>query len=327
MTSMLDRETYARAVLTYLAQPGDLVLGPLVRASGAARVVDAVRSGHLPAAPDGIDSAAVRLGLGRWRLRLPSVPSPDDVLAFSRRGIRLTCPGGPEWPAQLADLGDAQPYALWLRGNADLRSGCLRSVAVVGSRAATAYGSYMAAELAASTAAHGLTVVSGGAFGIDAAAHRGALSAGGVTIAVLASGVDVPYPAGHSELFGAIAAQGGVLVSEWPPGHHVSRLRFLHRNRLIAALTGATLVVEAAERSGAMSTALHARRLGRSLMAVPGPVTSELSAGCHQIIRDWGGALIASWGDILERMPSPPALPSPGAAADAGPAREPQADR
>ena len=224
----------------------------------------------------------------RWRTRLPELPAPEEVLAFGESGIRLVCPGDPEWPGQLADLGDDQPYALWLRGNADLRFSCLRSVAIVGSRAATAYGSYVAAEFAASVAARGLAVVSGGAFGVDAAAHRGALGADGVTVAVLACGVDVPYPTAHAELFDAIAAQG-VLVSEWPPGRHVSRLRFLVRNRMIAALATGTLVVEAGQRSGAVNTARHARDLRRRLMAVPGPITSDLSAGCHQVIREWQG--------------------------------------
>ena len=141
------------------------------------------------------------------------------------------------------------PYALWLRGSADLRFSCVRSVAIVGSRAATAYGSYVAAEFAASVAARGWAVVSGGAYGVDAAAHRGALAADGVTVAVLACGVDVPYPAGHADLLDAIAAQG-VVVSEWPPGRNATRLRFLVRNRMIAALAAGTLVVEAASAAG-----------------------------------------------------------------------------
>ncbi len=223
------------------------------------------------------------------------------VVAFRESGIRLVCPGDPEWPGQLVDLGDDQPYALWLRGSADLRFSCLRSVAIVGSRAATAYGSYVAAEFAASVAARGLAVVSGGAFGIDAAAHRGALGADGVTVAVLACGVDMAYPTAHAELFDAISAQG-VLVSEWPPGRHVSRLRFLVRNRVIAALATGTLVVEASQRSGAVNTARHARDLRRRLMAVPGPVTSDLSAGCHQVIREWEGTLVTSAAEVVEHL-------------------------
>ncbi len=159
----------------------------------------------------------------------------------------------------------------------------------------------MAAEFAASVAARGWAVVSGGAYGVDASAHRGALGADGVTVAVLACGVDLAYPAAHTELLDAVAAQG-VIASEWPPGRPVSRLRFLVRNRVIAALATGTLVVEAGERSGALNTARHARDLGRRLMAVPGPVTSDISAGCHQIIRDWQGMLVTSAADVVEHL-------------------------
>ena len=317
MNEKLTGEAYARAALTYLAEPTDRWLGQLLRAHGAAATLDAIKSGQpldigglagnstaqatRPGLPRGRARDAVKSAMERWRTRLPELPSPEQVLAFRESGIRLVCPGDPEWPGQLADLGDDQPYALWLRGSADLRFSCLRSVAIVGSRAATAYGSYVAAEFAASVAARGLAVVSGGAFGIDAAAHRGALGADGVTVAVLACGVDVAYPTAHTELFDAIAAQG-VLVSEWPPGRHVSRLRFLVRNRVIAALATGTLVVEASQRSGAVNTARHARDLRRRLMAVPGPVTSDLSAGCHQVIREWEGTLVTSAAEVVEHL-------------------------
>jgi len=302
----LTDESYARAALTYLAEPTDRWLGQLLRASSAAAALDAIQNyGVSPGADPGLSHSkareTMRAAIERWRIRLPELPTPQEVLAFGESGIRLIVPGDPEWPGQLADLGDDQPYALWLRGNADLRFSCLRSVAIVGSRAATAYGSYVAAEFAASVAARGLAVVSGGAFGIDAAAHRGALGADGVTVAVLACGVDTPYPTAHAELFDAIAAQG-VLVSEWPPGRHVSRLRFLVRNRVIAALATGTLVVEASQRSGAVNTARHARDLRRRLMAVPGPVTSDLSAGCHQVIREWQGTLVTSAAEVIEHL-------------------------
>ena len=299
-------EAYARAALTYLAEPADRWLGQLIQASSAAAALDAIRTysdppGAVPSPPRGKARESMRAAMERWRIRLPELPSPEEVLGFRESGIRLVVPGDPEWPGQLADLGADQPYALWLRGNADLRFNCLSSVAIVGSRAATAYGSYVAAEFAASVAARGLAVVSGGAFGVDAAAHRGALGADGVTIAVLACGVDVPYPTAHAELFDAIAAQG-VLVSEWPPGRHVSRLRFLVRNRVIAALASGTLVVEAGQRSGAVNTARHARDLSRRLMAVPGPITSDLSAGCHQVIREWQGTLVTSAAEVIEQL-------------------------
>ena len=299
-------EAYARAALTYLAEPADRWLGQLIQASSAAAALDAIRTysdppGAVPSPPRGKARESMRAAMERWRIRLPELPSPEEVLGFRESGIRLVVPGDPEWPGQLADLGADQPYALWLRGNADLRFNCLSSVAIVGSRAATAYGSYVAAEFAASVAARGLAVVSGGAFGVDAAAHRGALGADGVTVAVLACGVDTPYPTAHAELFDAIAAQG-VLVSEWPPGRHVSRLRFLVRNRVIAALASGTLVVEAGQRSGAVNTARHARDLSRRLMAVPGPITSDLSAGCHQVIREWQGTLVTSAAEVIEQL-------------------------
>jgi DNA processing protein len=238
----------------------------------------------------------------RWRLRLAQVPQADDLAALAGRGYRLVCPADPLWPAGLADLADGEPYALWARGAVtDFATVTRRSVAIVGSRAATAYGSYIAAEIAASVAARGWTVISGGAYGIDGCAHRGAISARGVTMAVMACGVDRPYPAGHKDLLDAVAA-GGAVISEWPPGRPTARLRFLVRNRVIAAMTSGTLVVEAGRRSGALNTARHAGDLGRPLMAVPGPVTSDLSAGCHSIIRDWGGTLVTNADEVIERL-------------------------
>ena len=340
MNGSLTDEAYARAALTYLAEPTDRWLGQLLRVHGAALMLDSIKSGRPlgtaglavstagsaagPGLPRAKAGEAVKAAMERWRTRLPELPGPEQVLAFGESGIRIVCPGDPEWPGQLADLGDDQPYALWLRGNADLRFSCLRSVAIVGSRAATAYGSYVAAEFAASVAARGLAVVSGGAFGVDAAAHRGALAADGVTVAVLACGVNVPYPTAHAELFDAIAAQG-VLVSEWPPGRPVSRLRFLIRNRMIAALATGTLVVEAGQRSGAVNTARYARDLRRRLMVVPGPITSDLSAGCHQVIREWQGTLVTSAAEVIEHL-SPvgePVLGVPSAAEPGTAARWP----
>ena len=304
MTGRLEDESYARAALTYLAEPGDHRLGALLRVLGAARTLETIKAGTDPGAEcDAADAvrAALPRAIPQWQVRLAGVPSADEMAGFCRAGIRLTFPGDPEWPGQLDDLGDARPYALWLRGTADLRFSCLRSVAIVGSRAATAYGCYVASEFAASIAAHGWAVISGGAYGVDAAAHRGALGAEGVTVAVLACGVDVPYPAGHKDLLDAIAGQG-VVVSEWPPGRNATRLRFLIRNRVIAALAPGTLVVEAGQRSGALNSARHARDLNRRLMAVPGPITSDLSAGCHRIIREWQGTLVTSAADVVEYL-------------------------
>jgi DNA processing protein len=282
-----------------MGDPGDEALAVLVREHGAAAVLTLIRSGRIPRAWPRPGTAEPVIA--RWQAKLAGAPSPARINDVLDGPLRLVCPGDQEWPPQLDSLGNRQPYALWLRGTADLRFTCLRSVAITGSRASTAYGSYVAASIASALAENGWSVVSGGAYGIDAAAHRGALAADGATIAVLASGVDLPYPAGHAGLFDAIAAQG-LLVSEWPPGQMVSRLRFLGRNRIIAALATGSLVVEAGSRSGACNTARHARDLGRPLMAVPGPVTSEQSAGCHQIIRDWHATLVTSAADVIDAL-------------------------
>jgi DNA processing protein len=331
-----DRQALARASLTYLAEPGDPALGALLEACEPAEVVAAITAGTLPGTgPASGESPARRraleAALGRWRIRLSWLPDDAGLADARRDGIRLVCPGDPEWPASLDELGQARPYALWLRGQADLRQACLRSVSMVGSRAATGYGAHVAGEIAADLGERGWAIVSGGAYGIDAAAHRGALATGALTVAVLACGVDFPYPAGHADLFADIAAHG-LVISEWPPGRQPARLRFLVRNRTIAALTRGTVIVEAGERSGALNTARHAAQLGRPLMAVPGPVTSAQSAGCHRIIREWAATCVTCADDVIEML-SPlgasqtlpagaaPSAPKP-AAAGAAPSRD-----
>jgi DNA processing protein len=336
----LGEQSLARAALTYLAEPGDPALGALLAICEPAEVLAAIKADVLPGIGPGCgDSPASRKALeralGRWRARLPALPDGAGIAAACRDGIRLVCPGDPQWPERLDELGRAQPYALWLRGRADLPAACLRSVSMVGSRAATGYGAHVAGEIAADLGDQGWVVVSGGAYGIDAAAHRGALVTKAITIAVLACGVDHPYPAGHADLFADIAA-GGLVISEWPPGRHPARLRFLVRNRVIAALTCGTVIVEAGERSGALNTARHAADLGRPLMAVPGPVTSEQSAGCHRIIREWGAACVTCAADIIEMLTplgvadwmAPAGGPGPVPSPTSGPAsREPAPSR
>jgi DNA processing protein len=292
-------ERLARALLTAVAEPGDERLGRLVDLEGAQGALKAIRADEVPACDD---ETELRRRFPAWRARL-SEADPDRLLAVcEEQGGRLLCPGDAEWPSQLDDLGAARPYALWVRGDQDLRFGCLRSVALVGARAASPYGVHVAAEMAAELADNNWTVVSGGAYGIDAAAHRGALSGDGTTVAVFACGVDVTYPSSHSALFAEIA-QSGLLASELPPGATPTRPRFLIRNRVIAALTRGTVVVEAAQRSGAISTARHARDLGRAVMVVPGPVTSPTSAGCHTILREWGEAVcVTDTADVLDRV-------------------------
>jgi DNA processing protein len=299
-----DRERFARIALSFVAEPGDPVLGALLRACGPAEAFAVICDGRpqQPAGASGGDGIP-RLGraIERWAARLGAVPAESRLAAWERAGIRVLCPGDPEWPTQLDVLGDARPLVLWLRGSADLRFACLRSVSVVGARAATGYGTHVAMEMAAALAERGWAVISGGAFGVDASAHRGALGADGITVAVLAGGLSYGYPKGHHELFAAIAGQG-VVVSEWPPDRAPTRPGFLVRNRVIAALSCGTVVVEAALRSGALSTARHARDLCRPLMAVPGPVTSDMSEGCHEIIREWGAVCVTRAQDVIEHV-------------------------
>lgn len=214
-----DSERAARAALTWLASPGDMLLGTLVRVHGPAGALDLIRAGRIPESTWQAN-AADRRAVARWRDLLEKAPDPEQAGGLPGGPLRLVCPGDAEWPGQLGDLGSAQPVALWARGTARLREACRRSAAIVGARAATAYGSRMAGEIASAIAGDGWTVISGGACGIDAAAHRGALEACGTTIAVLACGADLAYPAGHQELLDVIASSGAVVAScrpvSWP---------------------------------------------------------------------------------------------------------------
>ncbi|MEV4949216.1 DNA-processing protein DprA [Streptomyces sp. NPDC053755] len=233
-----------------------------------------------------------------WRRRATDTAPRHDLDAIARHGGRFVIPGDTEWPRQLDDLGDTRPIGLWLRGPADLRTWALRSVALVGARACTPYGAHIATTLASDLAERGWVVVSGAAFGIDGAAHRGALAVQGATIAVLACGVDVPYPRGHAGLLGRIAEQG-LVIGELPPGSHPTPSRFILRNRVIAALTRGTVVIEAEYRSGSLVTARHAQRLGRHTMGIPGPATSGLSAGVHELLRG-EATLVTDAAEVVE---------------------------
>lgn len=307
MGSVTDLERLARAQLSELADPGDPVLGALLARCEPAELIRAVSAAGAPQAslPGGCaEVPGLDRAFGRWRRRLPGIATPGRLDGWQRSGLRLVCPGEPEWPTQLDDLGEARPVLLWLRGDCDLRFACLRSVSVVGSRAATGYGLEVALELAAELSERGYTVVSGGAYGIDTRAHQGALVSGGCTVAVLASGLGYCYPQGQHGLFEQIAGSG-VLVSECPPDRPPTRPGFLIRNRLIAALSRGTVVVQAALRSGALNTARHARELCRPVMAVPGPVTTEQSAGCHELIMSYGAACVTAARDVIEHV-SPP---------------------
>lgn len=230
-------------------------------------------------------------------LRLADI-DVDAVISRSENiGCRILVAGDAQWPRRVDDLGDRAPLALWCWGEANPRLLTIRSIAVVGARACSRYGEFVARDWSAQLARDGIAVISGGAYGIDAAAHRGALAVDGITICVLAGGIDIPYPRGHEGLFAEIVERG-LIVSEAPPGEAVRRRRFLTRNRLIAALAGATCVVEAARRSGSARTAHDAAALYRPVLAVPGPVTSETSQGTHQLVGDGLAMLAASVDDV-----------------------------
>lgn len=288
-------ERAARAALTRVMEPGDEMGGRWLREMGAEELMARLTGPESAAA--GVPGATPR----RWascRARAAAARPADDLAAIAEVGGRFLCPGDQEWPTQLDDLGDARPTGLWVRGRPDLRAWALRSVAVVGARACTPYGAHMAAVLGSGLAERGWVVVSGAAFGVDGAAHRGALGANGATVAVLACGVDVPYPRGHAELIARVVEQG-LVIGELPPGDHPTRSRFVLRNRVIASLTRGTVVVEAEYRSGSLVTARCARRLGRHTMGVPGPATSGLSAGVHELLRG-EGVLVTDPDEIVE---------------------------
>ncbi|MFJ6679257.1 DNA-processing protein DprA [Microbacterium sp. NPDC091382] len=291
---------HAHAVWSCLTEPGDGVAGTLIGEMGP---VDALRAAFEGGGPT---SPSLDAGRRRWRARLESI---DDAFDRARRvGARLLVPGSLSWPTALDDLGVHAPRALWARGGPE-PLGVEASLALVGARAATGYGEHVTMELASRLAQRGVSIVSGGAYGIDGMAHRACLSAGGVTVAVLAGGVDRAYPAGHADLLARIAAGPGVVVAEVPCGTPPTKWRFLQRNRLIAALSRATVVVEAGWRSGSLNTAGHAAALGRPLGAVPGPVTSAASAGCHRLLREYDARCITSPDDACELLGADAAAP------------------
>jgi len=294
----LTNDRIARLLLGRIGEPGDVALTKVIAKFGAPGALEQVRTGSMHHA-----------GVANLRARLEVADPEHDLAAGALVGARFVIPGDAEWPEQVDDLvrlgrRDAGvPLGLWVRGPLDLRVACRRSVAVVGARASTAYGEYVAGELGLGLAERLWTVVSGGAYGIDGAAHRGAIAGDGATIAVLACGVDVAYPRGHTALIDRIA-ETGLIVSEWPPGCAPMRFRFLVRNRVIAALTAGTVVVEADLRSGALSTANRARELDRHLMAVPGPVTSSMSRGTNQLLREPDVMCVTGVADVVEQVGS-----------------------
>ncbi|MEV6491914.1 DNA-processing protein DprA [Actinoplanes sp. NPDC051633] len=281
----------ARVALTWLAEPGNRTVWSMVQQIGAPAALELVLRGEVT--DPGLRASVLSRNEDGEAQRLAEVA----LSQAERLGARIVVPSDPEWPMRVNALATLEvrapgrvnrdvrpPLCVWVRGGWELSEALDRSVAVVGARAATGYGAHATTEIAYGLAEQGWTVVSGGAFGIDAAAHRAALAAGGRTIAVLASGVDNPYPSGNASMFERIA-ETGLLISEWPPGTEPLRHRFLIRNRVIAAATEGTVMVEAAARSGAAQTMGRVLELRRKAMVVPGPITSAMSVGCHEVLR------------------------------------------
>lgn len=295
---MTDETRQAWAYLSRVAEPPCLELTALVERVGPVEAAAKVKAGDIE--PE----------LARWvEGRREHDCATADLKTLDQMGGRLITPEDDEWPT-LAFQGfrgvdhkkrpnGRPPLVLWAVGPIRLDEATERAAAIVGTRAATAYGEHVAADLAAGLVDRNMAVVSGGAYGIDGAAHRAALACEGITVAIVAGGINNPYPAGHSALFHRIRQQC-LLLSEYPPGVAPGRLRFLTRNRLVAALSGATVVVEAGLRSGAANTAGWAGALGRQVAAVPGPVTSAASAGCHALLR--GGAELVTRADELVEL-------------------------
>lgn len=293
-------ERLASIALACISEPLDPWVGKMFASRGAVRTVDLIRSGT--------SRVTHMQGL---QARLHALDLDGELSQVEKRNMRIVTRGDSEWPTQLEDLGERVPRALWIDGSANVRLAAATSVAIVGARACTRYGAEAAYEFASRLTTDGVRVMSGGAFGIDAAAHRGALGAGGITICVLACGVDVPYPRSHDSLLLQIAQQGA-LVSESPLGSGVRRQRFLSRNRIIAALTRATIVIEAAARSGSLSTAHEAEAINRVVGALPGPISSEMSRGTHQLVRDARAVLVTSAAEVVELI-SPASTSAPTA--------------
>lgn len=292
-----EEDRFARVVLCQVFEPGDYRLPRFLGELGAAGLVRALRE----QGARGVSEIVSETGA-----RIAEVQPERALEAAARVGARFVVPGDPEWPERLGDLNRVEPLqrkvgeplGLWVRGPLRLDE-MEDAVAIIGSRSATMYGADRAADIAAQLARDGRPVVSGGAYGIDQAAHRGALAGRGRTAVVLAGGVDRPYPSSAVRLIDA-AAESGAVISELPPGCTQTRTRFLARNRVIAALSRGTVVVEAAVRSGALNTANWTQRLNRPVMGVPGPVTSAASEGVHELIRAGGALLVTCAEDVLE---------------------------
>ena len=293
-SQLTDRQ--ARLIISIAGEPGDERVGQAVAEFGAAEAIHRWQSG--------IGADAMCKSVDRV---LNSSLIEQAVKSLNSVRGRFITPADDEWPDSLDDLDTSSPVGLWCTGGGSLSEITNRSLAVVGARSATAYGERIAYEIGLQSVKENVGVISGAAYGIDAAAHRGALAGQGKTVAVLACGVDVAYPVSHRGLLSNIT-DSGVVVSEAPPGAKPHKHRFLIRNRLIAALSQSTVVVEAALRSGSLSTSNWAHVLNRQIWGIPGLITSATSAGVHAAIRDCMMKIATSTDDVFTdfKLPDPP---------------------
>ena len=283
-----DRDAFF--TLSHLCEPADAVVSAALEGSSPQRVIERLLVGDLKEkSREFIADRFTKFSLER---------EFDFCESINARFITR---GEIGWPRQLADLDETEPWTIWSLGSADFRVACLRSIAIVGTRDLTPYGRGIAREWAGEIARNGPTVLSGGAIGIDISAHKGALSVRKPTVCVLAGGVHARYPASNEHVFSEIM-ESGILISESPPRDSPRRQRFLTRNRLIAALTQVTLIVEASRRSGSASTAGHAHALGRTVLGVPGSVHSAQSEGIHNLIAAGTAILVTSVDDVLRHF-------------------------
>ncbi|MEV6932164.1 DNA-processing protein DprA [Dactylosporangium sp. NPDC051485] len=310
----MNEERVGRMALGMLVEPGSRELGVLVRSVGAQEALARVIGGYgISAQLAGAVQARLR-GAGALGAADPGARLAEQMAEQAERsGARIVTAADTEWPRALDELVRASregnvlrrdtdpPMCVWLRGPLRLDEALERSVSVVGARAITGYGGYVASEFAFGLAERGWTVVSGGALGVDVTAHRGALVAGGPTVAVLPCGIERAYPAANAAVLEQIGADG-LLLSEWAPGTMPHKTRFLTRNRVIAAATRGTVVIEAGSRSGARNTLGYARLLQRAAMVVPGPINSAMSVGCHLELRQPGTVLVTRVEEIIEEV-------------------------
>ncbi|MFD1721817.1 DNA-processing protein DprA [Amnibacterium endophyticum] len=287
-------EAFARGAWTAIVEPGDAVASALIATLGAADALEAL----LLDAPPVRDRRLVD-AFTRWRPRAQPALLREAFAAAARVHARLVLPGDEDWPAGLDDLAEHAPLALWARTGCERVPDLRRSIALVGTRDATSYGRRVTEELGSGLVGRGFAIVSGGAAGIDRGAHQAAIRAGGTTAAIMAGGVDRLYPQGNRDLLERIAVEG-VVLSELACGSTPMRQRFLSRNRLIAASSRVTTVVEAGVPSGAINTAAHAGELGRPIAVVPGSIHSSASKGCHKLLREYAAVLVQTAADVAE---------------------------